>query len=146
MPNVAAALGLGVFLFVPGCLGADVAAVKELFALAGDVVEVDEAHFDAATAVAGCMPGIIAHLIDAFAASGVSHGLAADVATRLAISGVHGAAAIVAREGDPSAVVAATATPGGMTAAAVEMLEERELALTVDFAVAAAVSRARELA
>ena len=117
-----------------------------LFALAGAVVEVEESLFDAATAVAGCMPGMIGHLVEAFVAAGVAHGLSRDVAARLAIAGVHGAAAIVAREGDPSAVVAATATPGGMTAAAVEALEERELALTVNVAVAAAIARAKELA
>lgn len=146
MPNVAAALGQGVFLFVPGTLGPRVVEVDDLFALAGEVVEVDEALFDAATAVAGCMPGIIAYLVEAFAAAGVVHGLAEEVAARLAISGVHGAAAIVARERDPSAVVAAAATPGGMTAAAVETLAQRELAQTVDLAVAAAIARAKELA
>jgi len=146
MPNVAAALGLGVFLLVPGTLGPGVAEVEGLFALAGDVIAVDEALFDAATAVAGCMPGILAYLVETFAAAGVAHGLAGDVAVRLAIGGVHGAAAIVARDGDPAAVLAAAATPGGMTAAAVEKLAERELALTVTDAVAAAVARAKELA
>ncbi|MCX6363411.1 MAG: NAD(P)-binding domain-containing protein [Actinobacteria bacterium] len=146
MPNVAAALGQGLFMLVSGTLGSSVGEVEALFALAGDVVEVDEALFDAATAVAGCMPGIIAHLVAAFAAAGVAHGLAEDVAVQLAVSGVNGAAAIVAREGDPAAVLAAAATPGGMTAAAVEALEERELALTVDIAVAAAIARAKELA
>jgi pyrroline-5-carboxylate reductase len=146
MPNVAAALGEGLFMLVPGTLGPGIIEVEDLFALAGDVVEVEEALFDAATAVAGCMPGIIAYLVEAFAAAGVAHGLAEDMAVRLAISGVHGAAAIVAREGDPAAVVAAAATPGGMTAAAVEKLEERELALTVNMAVAAAIARAKELA
>jgi len=146
MPNVAAALGLGVFLLVPGTLGPAAAAVEELFALAGDVVAVDETLFDAATAVAGCMPGIIAYLVEAFAAAGVTQGLAAGVALRLAVASVHGAAAIVAHEGDPAAVVAAAATPGGMTAAAVETLEVRELPLTVAVAVAAAVARAKELA
>jgi pyrroline-5-carboxylate reductase len=146
MPNVAAALGLGVFLLVPGTLGPAEVEVAKLFALAGDVVVVDETLFDAATAVAGCMPGIIAYLVEAFAAAGVTHGLAADVALRLAVAGVHGAAAIVAREGDPAAVVAAAATPGGMTATAVETLAERELPLTVALAVAAAIARAKELA
>jgi len=146
MPNVAAALGQGLFMLVPGTLGPGVAEIEDLFALAGDVVEVDEALFDAATAVAGCMPGIIAYLVGAFAAAGVAHGLAEDMAVRLAISGVHGAAAIVAREGDPAAVIAAAATPGGMTAAAIETFEEHELALTVDDAVAAAIARAKELA
>jgi pyrroline-5-carboxylate reductase len=146
MPNVAAALGQGLFLLVPGTLGPGVAAVEALFALAGDVVEVDEALFDAATAVAGCMPGVIAYLVKAFAAAGVAHGLAVDVALQLAVSGMHGAAAIVAHEGDPAAVVAAAATPGGMTAAMVETLEERDVAQTVSDAVDAAVARARTLA
>jgi pyrroline-5-carboxylate reductase len=146
MPNVAAALGLGVFMFVPGTLGPAVVEVRDIFALAGDVVEVDEALFDAATAVAGCMPGMIAYVAEAFVAAGVAHGLAADVAARLVISGVHGAAAIVARDGDPAAVLAAAATPGGMTAAAVEALDERGLTLTIADAVAAAIARAKELA
>src|SRR5450759_5415653 len=90
MPNVAAALGLGVFMLVPGTLGPGVVEVVGLFALAGDVVEVDEALFDAATAVAGCMPGIIAYLVEAFAAAGVAHGLAEDMAVQLAICGVQG--------------------------------------------------------
>ena len=146
MPNVAAALGQGLFLLVPGTLGIAVAEIEDLFALAGDVVEVNETQFDAATAVAGCMPGIMAYLVGAFAAAGEAHGLPADMAVQLAISGVHGAAAIVAREGDPAAVVAAAATPGGMTAAAVEKFEERDLTLIVKVAVAAAIARAKELA
>jgi pyrroline-5-carboxylate reductase len=52
----------------------------------------------------------------------------------------------VAREGDPAAVLAAAATPGGMTAAAVDALEERGLALAVRHAVAAAIARAKRLA
>lgn len=146
MPNVAAALGQGLFLLVPGTLGPGVAAVGALFALAGDVVEVDEALFDAATSVAGCMPGVIAYLVEAFAAAGVARGLSEDVALRLAVSGVHGAAAIVAREGEPAAVLAAAATPGGMTAAMVETLAAHDVALAVDDAVAAAIARARTLA
>jgi pyrroline-5-carboxylate reductase len=146
MPNVAAALGLGTFLFVPGTLGGARLPIEGLFALAGEVVELDERHFDAATSLAGCMPGMLGRLVVAVAAAGVEHGLGADVAGRLAVSGVYGAAAIIAREGDPAAVVAATATPGGMTAAAIQALEERDLAGAVHAAVAAATARARELA
>ena len=146
MPNVAAALGLGLFMLVPGTLGPAVDEVGALFALAGDVVEVDETLFDAATAVAGCMPGVIAYLVNAFADAGVAHGLADDLALQLAVAGVHGAAAIVAREGDPEAVLAAAATPGGMTAAMVETLAEHGVALTVDHAVTAAIARAKKLA
>jgi pyrroline-5-carboxylate reductase len=145
MPNVAAALGLGVFLFVPGTLADRTAEVGELFALAGEVVELDEQHFDAATAVAGCMPGILAVLVRDFGRAAERRGLAPDVARRLAIAGVHGAAAVIAREGDPAAVIASAATPGGMTAAAIDALEERDIAEAVALAVHAAAERAKEL-
>ena len=66
----------------------------------------DEVHFDSATAVAGCMPGMLAMLVRDFARAAVRRGLDEDVARRLAIAGVHGAAAVIAREGDPDAVIA----------------------------------------
>ncbi len=145
MPNVAAALGLGVFLFVPGTLGELRADVEQLFGLAGEVVVLDEPEFDTATAVAGCMPGILAVLVRDFGLAGERRGLEAGVARRLAVAGVHGAAAVIAREGDPDAVIASAATPGGMTAAAIAALEERDIAETVALAVHAAAERAKEL-
>jgi pyrroline-5-carboxylate reductase len=145
MPNVAASLGLGVFLFVPGTLADQESAVQGLFALAGDVVVLDEMHFDSATAVAGCMPGILAMLVRDFGRAAERRGLEPDVARRLAIAGVHGAAAVIAREGDPDAVIASAATPGGMTAAAITAFEERDIAEAVALAVHAAAERAKEL-
>ncbi len=145
MPNVAAALGLGVFLFVPGTLGPRAAAVEELFARAGEVVALDEGDFDAATAVAGCMPGVLAALVHDLARAGERRGLEPDAARRLAVAGAHGAAAVLAREGDPETVIAAAATPGGMTAAAIAALEERGVAEALAVAVAAAAERAKEL-
>jgi pyrroline-5-carboxylate reductase len=146
MPNVAASLGLGVFLFVPGTLGDQQSAVEELFALAGEVVVLDELHFDSATAVAGCMPGILAMLVRDFGRAAERRGLDPDVARRLAVAGVHGAAAVIAETGDPDAVITSTATPGGMTAAAITAFEERDIAEAVALAVHAAAERAKELA
>ena len=146
MPNVAAALGLGVFLLVPGSLGEREPEVTRLFALAGEVVEIGEDAFDAATSVAGCMPGMLAYLVSAFAAAGRDSGVPADVSVRLAVAGVHGAAALIAREGDPAAVAAAAATPGGMTAAGIEALEDHHVAAALQAAVVAATARAAELA
>jgi pyrroline-5-carboxylate reductase len=145
MPNVAAALGLGVFLFVPGTLGEHEPAVEELFALAGEVVVLEEKDFDSATAIAGCMPGMLATLVRDFGRAGETRGLDADVARRLAIAGVHGSAAIIAREGDPEAVITSAATPGGMTAAGVAKLEERGVAAAITLAVQAAAEQAKEL-
>jgi pyrroline-5-carboxylate reductase len=146
MPNVAASLGLGVFLFVPGTLGQHQTAVEELFALAGEVVELDELHFDAATAVAGCMPGMLAMLVRDFSRAAERRGLEPEVARRLAVAGVYGAAAVIAGAGDPDAVITSAATPGGMTAAAISAFEERDVAETVALAVNAAAERAKELA
>jgi len=144
MPIVAAAIGRGVFLFVVGTLGAaQVAAVRSLFELAGTVVQVPESLFDAATAVAGCGPGFTALFIEALAGAGVANGLHETMARELAIAAVAGSADLVAREGDPVAVRTAIATPGGMTAAGVDVLEARGTREALTAAVAAAVARAR---
>jgi pyrroline-5-carboxylate reductase len=91
------------------------------------------------------MPGMLAMLVRDFARAGERRGLGPDVARRLAIAGVLGAAAVVARDGDPDAVIASAATPGGMTAAAIMALEERDITEAVALAVHAAAERAKEL-
>jgi pyrroline-5-carboxylate reductase len=147
MPNVAAAMGLGVFLFVPGTLsGAQVEAVRVLFSLSGTFFALEEGKFDAATAVAGCMPGMLASLVADFAAAAEAHGIEPAAARLLAVEGVHGAAAMIAGSGDPAAVAAAAATPGGMTAAAIASLEADGVADALRRAVTAATERAKELA
>jgi pyrroline-5-carboxylate reductase len=145
MPNIGAAVGLGVFLLAAGTLGPHETTVREVFSLAGLVVPLDEAQFDAGTAIAGCMPGVLAHLLAAFAAAGEAHGLEHHAALRLAVAGAHGSAVVIARDGDPEGTVSAVATPGGMTAAAVAELEAGGAAALVHAAVEAAVRRAGEL-
>ena len=147
MPNVAAAMGLGVFLFVRGTLsGEQVEVVIRLFSSAGTVFALEEERFDAATAVAGCMPGMLASLTEYFAAAAEAHGIEPAAARLLAVEGVHGAAATIAGSGDPATVAASAATPGGMTAAAIASLEADGVAAAVARAVTAAASRAKELA
>jgi pyrroline-5-carboxylate reductase len=144
MPNVAAAVGRGVFLLAAGTLTAvQLASVRNLFGLAGTVVEIPESLFDPATAVAGCGPGFTALFIEALAEAGVEAGLDEALARELAVAGVAGSAALVARDGDPVAVRTAVATPGGMTAEGVDVLEDRGLRAALAAAVAAAVERAR---
>jgi pyrroline-5-carboxylate reductase len=145
MPNVAAALGLGVFLFVPGTLGPLAAPVASLFGLAGRVVTLPEDEFDTATAVAGCMPGLLGAIVQAFVRAGAAEGLSPATARQLAVTGVHGAAAIIARDGDPEGVMARAATPGGMTAAGIDALRAQGIEAAVHAAVAAAAARARML-
>ena len=143
MPNVAAAIGRGVFLLVAGTLTAAQAdEVRDLFGLAGTVVDVPERLFDPATAVAGCGPGFTALFIEALAGAGVQAGLDMPMARQLAIAAVAGSAALVARDGDPEGLREAIATPGGMTAEGIEVLETRGMRTVLAAAVAAAVERA----
>jgi pyrroline-5-carboxylate reductase len=146
MPNIAAELGLGVFLLVPGTLGALAAPLQRAVGTIGTTVELDESLFDVATAVSGCMPGFMAFITEAFAAAAQQGGLDAQTARRLAVAAAHGAAATVAASGDPAAVMAATATPGGMTSAGLAELRASSLASAIEGAVAAAAARAKELA
>ena len=144
MPNVAAAVGGGVFLLVGGTLTAEQADdVRRLFGLAGTVVDVPESLFDPATAVAGCGPGFTALFIEALAEAGELAGLDEALSRELAIAAVAGSAALIAREGDPVGVRKAIATPGGMTAEGIEVLEDRGMRAALAAAVAAAVERAR---
>lgn len=146
MPSIAAELGLGVFLFVPGTLGALAAPLRRALDTIGTTVELDESLFDVATAVSGCMPGFMAYIIAAFAEAGRRGGLDDETARRLAMAAAHGAAAMVAKVGDPEAVMAATATPGGMTSAGLVELRDSALAAAIEAAVGAAAARAKELA
>ncbi len=146
MPNIAAELGLGVFLLVPGTLGALAAPLCRALDTIGTTVELDESLFDVATAVSGCMPGFMAFIIEAFAAAARRGGLDEATARHLAVAAARGAAAMVARSGDPAAVMAATATAGGMTSAGLAELRSSALGSAIEGAVAAAAARAKELA
>lgn len=151
MPNIAAALGQGTFLFVAGTLGAHAETVREVFGLCGCVVDVGEEVYDVATAVSGCMPGFMAAFLEAMEQAGVEHGLEAPLARQLVLAAARGAVALISEAGETAAVRASVATPGGMTAAglaALERLEAEEEAgmrVAVRDAVAAAVQRAQEL-
>ncbi len=146
MPNIAAEFGRGVFLFVPGSLGALAQPFAEALEAIGTTIELEESLFDVGTAVSGCMPGFMALIVESFAAAGEAGGLEPAAARRLALAACEGAASVVAESGDPAAVMAATATPGGMTSAGLATLRERGLEAALAAGVASAAARAKELA
>jgi pyrroline-5-carboxylate reductase len=146
MPNIAAKMGLGVFLFASGTLGPQVDEVRAVFDTIGITVDVPEPLFDVATSISGCMPGFIGFIVDAFATAGRDGGLDEATARRLATAAAHGGAAFVADIGDPAAAMEAIATPGGMTKAGLDSLQASGVADGIQAAVAAATARAKELA
>lgn len=147
MPTTAAAIGQGtasLYADDPAAL----ARAHALFEPLGAVVDLnDEALMHAATAVSGSAPAYLYAFIEALEAAGAQAGLPPDDARRLARSTLTGAAALLARTGeDPAELRRQVTSPGGTTAAALEVLMgEAGLPPLLREAVAAAARRSREL-
>lgn len=126
---------------------AHVERVLEMLRPLGDVRVLPESSIDAVTAVSGSGPAYVFLLAEALAEAGVRVGLEPDDAIALANGTVAGAGALLAA-GDRSAseLREQVTSPGGTTAAALQVLEQHGLRAAVLDAVEAAVARARELA
>lgn len=103
---------------------------------------------DAVTAVSGSGPAYVFHMVEALAAAGVSVGLPADMAERLARATVEGAGELLYKLDVPPGKLRQNVTsPGGTTAAALEVLMgDNGLTPLMRKTVAAAKARAGELA
>lgn len=147
MPTTAVAIGQG----TTSIFAADPAArtrAHALFAPVGRVVDIeDETLLHAATAVSGSGPAYLYAFVEAVEAAGIAAGLPADQARILARSTMAGAAALMAQSGeDPAELRRQVTSPGGTTAAALEILMgEAGLGPLLRDAVAAALKRSREL-
>jgi pyrroline-5-carboxylate reductase len=148
MPTTAAAIGQGtasLYADDPAAL----ARAHALFEPLGTVVDLtDEALMHAATGVSGSAPAYLYAFIEALEAAGVSAGLSAQDASRLARSTLTGAAALLAQSGeDPAELRRQVTSPGGTTQAALDvLLGENGLQPLLRQAIAACVRRSKELA
>lgn len=150
MPNRAAMFGAGItgLCAAPGTTAAARARSDALFRAVGDTVWLDrESDMDAVTAISGSGPAYVFLLIEMLEAAAVAEGLAADVAHRLALATVVGAALTARDSSDGATTLRAQVTsPGGTTAAAIAVLEAADLRGTFLRAVRAGRQRAAELA
>jgi pyrroline-5-carboxylate reductase len=104
---------------------------------------------DAVTAVSGSGPAYVFHLIETLAAAGEAEGLPRDMALHLARATVAGAGALAeAAPEDPAQLRVNVTSPGGTTAAALEVLMDPDTGFPplMRKAVAAAAARGRALA
>jgi pyrroline-5-carboxylate reductase len=151
MPNTPALIGAGIAgLYAPaGVKPLERRRAERILGAVGKVVWVkDEALLDPVTAVSGSGPAYVFLLIECLAEAGRQAGLPADLAGRLARATVIGSGEL-ARLSDESAAKLrqAVTSPGGTTAAALEVLMgEDGLQQLMVKAVAAATRRSRELA
>jgi pyrroline-5-carboxylate reductase len=151
MPNTPAAIGRGITVAVPN------AAVSQrqrelahaLLAATGMVEWVDdEALMDAVTAVSGSGPAYVFLLAEALSAAGAAAGLPPELAARLARATVSGSGELLNRSPvDPTTLRQNVTSPGGTTAAALDVLMAADgMTELMNRAVIAATRRSRELA
>jgi pyrroline-5-carboxylate reductase len=151
MPNTPAAIGRGITVAVPDArvTAAQRQLAHDLLAASGAVEWVDdEALMDAVTAVSGSGPAYVFHLVEALAKAGAAAGLPPQLAATLARATVTGSGELLHRSPlDPATLRQNVTSPGGTTAAALNVLmAEDGLGALFTRAVAAATKRSRELA
>lgn len=151
MPNTPASIGHGITVAVANqyvCTGTKVFA-SELLGAVGRIEWIDdEKLMDAVTAVSGSGPAYVFLLAEALAKAGVDAGLPAELAMKLARETIAGSGELLHRSSlDPSELRENVTSPGGTTAAALEILMGKDgFEQSLKRAVAAATNRSRDLA
>ena len=151
MPNTPAAIGRGITVAVAAdnVSAAQRATADALLRATGAVEWVDdESLMDAVTAVSGSGPAYVFLLAEEMARAGIEAGLPADLATKLARETVAGSGELLRRSEQDSATLRQNVTsPGGTTAAALEVLMGKDgMQPLMIRAIAAATRRSKELA
>lgn len=148
MPNTPALVGEGVTGIAAGTHAdeAAVASASWVLEAVGTVRRMDESLLDAVTAVSGTGPAYVFLLAEALTEAAIREGIPRDVAESLVHQTVRGAGHLLTDTGRSSAELRGQVTsPGGTTAAAVHILEDRGFRALVEDAVRAAAERARQL-
>lgn len=126
MPNTPGAIGMGVtgYCLSPACGDAESRTAARLLDPLGLVIgPLDESRMDAVTAVSGSGPAYVFLLAEALAAAGRHAGLDEATAAALARETIVGAGALLGQSSnDPADLRKAVTSPGGTTAAALDVL------------------------
>jgi pyrroline-5-carboxylate reductase len=145
MPNLGAQLRQGVLcvVFPKGTDDARRRRITQLLGLVGEVIELDESLIDPATAIMGCAPGYLALMAEVLVEAGVKEGLTEDQTQRMVAKAMSATGGLLELH-EPGALKQAVASPGGMTEAGLNALEERRIRETLLAAVDASLERVRK--
>jgi pyrroline-5-carboxylate reductase len=148
MPNTPALVGEGVTGIAAGANARpehlDLASA--VLGAVGSVRIMDENLLDAVTAVSGTGPAYVFLLAEALTEAAVREGLPRDIAENFVNQTIRGAGHLLTSTGKtPAELRSQVTSPGGTTAAAMHVLEERGFRALVEDAVAAAARRSTEL-
>ena len=148
MPNTPALVDEGITGLAAGRFAGEeaLARAERVLSAVGEVVRMEESLLDAVTAVSGTGPAYAFLLAEALTEAAVREGLPRQIAERLVHQTIKGAGALLVETGlSPFELRAQVTSPGGTTAAAVHVLEQRGFRAIVEDAVRAAGERSREL-
>ncbi len=149
MPNTPALIGAGATAICTGRKASegDLDLVRQIFAMIGTSVCVEEKQMDAVTGLSGSGPAYVFTFIEALADAGVRNGLTREIAAQLAAQTVLGAARMVVETGEhPTLLKEKVTSPGGTTIAGLFALENGSFRGVVMSAVEAACLKSKELA
>jgi len=120
--------------------------VTAILGSVGQVCTVPEEQMDAVTGLSGSGPAYIYLLVEAMIEAGEAVGLSPEVARALTLQTVKGAAMTLAATGaDPAELREQVTSPGGTTAAGLQVLREAGFTQALVRAIARATERSREL-
>ena len=150
MPNMPALVGLGITALFANQRASEQQRqlAEQILSAAGSTLWVEnEVLLDAVTAVSGSGPAYFFRVMEAMVESGKALGLSAEQATELTLATAAGAAEL-ARQSDHSVATLRqqVTSPGGTTAAALEVMNDQGIGQIFNDALQAACDRAAELA
>jgi pyrroline-5-carboxylate reductase len=148
MPNTPALVGEGVTGIAAGAHAglSELDLARDVLGAVGTVRMMDESLLDAVTAVSGTGPAYVFLMAEALTEAALREGMPRDIAERFVSQTIRGAGHLLTDTGrSPTELRAQVTSPGGTTAAAMHVLEERGFRALVEDAVRAAARRASEL-
>lgn len=124
----------------------DIAIIRRLLMAVGDIIVCTEKEMDAVTAVSGSGPAYCFYLAEAMIEAAISLGFAPDIAAKLTVTTLKGAAALLENRNEPPETLRKNVTsPGGTTEAAIRVLDDHGVKQSLVSAVMAAARRSTEL-
>ncbi len=148
MPNTPVAVNRGVTAIaaVPGTAPDVLERAAALLAPTGSVEVLDEDLIDAFSAVVGSGPAHVYYFVEALRAAAAEQGLSAELAARVVPAMIGGAIEYLESTGrEPADLRREVTSPGGSTAEAIAVFDERELKAIIGAGIAAATAKAKSM-
>lgn len=148
MPNTPLMVGMGASCYVMGTASDESgsAFVEKLLGTLGGVWCVHEDQMDAITALSGSGPAYFFEFIEAMKQAGMKLGLSEELALELAVQTMAGSTEMLKKKmGTPEELRIAVTSPGGTTAAALDVMNKAKFRQMVEDLMSAAATRSAEL-